>query len=90
LWFNRRPRWRAVLRVQKRRKQTAKINNNNETLHRRKGWKIKQRDRKSRFGFEFGIGFVAHTDMPHASCVQNWRSRNFASLLRNRQTEDLR
>jgi hypothetical protein len=70
LWFNRGRRWRVFLRVQKRRKQKAKVNNKKNTLHGRKGWKLKLRNRKSRFGFEFAIGFVAHTDTPHASCVQ--------------------
>src|SRR5204863_676456 len=62
LWFNRRRRGGAVLRVQKRRKQKANVNNNNKTLHGRKGGKLKQRNRKSRFGFEFAIGFVAQND----------------------------
>jgi hypothetical protein len=71
LWLNGRRRWRAFLRVQNRRKQKAKVNNEKNTLHGRKDWKLKQRNRKSRLGFEFAIGFVAHNDTPHASCVQN-------------------
>jgi hypothetical protein len=59
------------LRVKKRRKQKAKVNNNKNTLHGRKVWKLKWRNRTSRFGFEFGIGFVAHNDMPYVECVQN-------------------
>jgi putative alpha-1,2-mannosidase len=70
LWFNGRSLRRAFLRAQKRRNQKAKVNNKKNTLHERKGWKLKQRNRKSRFAFEFAIGFVAHTDTPHASSVQ--------------------
>jgi hypothetical protein len=46
LWFNRGRRWRAFLRMQNRRKQKAKVNNNNKTLHGRKGWKLKPSNRK--------------------------------------------
>src|SRR5439155_4943213 len=51
-----RRRRRALLRVQNRSKQQCNRNRNKNTLHRRKGWKLKLRAQKSTFGFGFASG----------------------------------
>src|SRR5262249_10403889 len=63
LWALLLHRWagrRAVLRVQDRRKQYRGVNKNEETLHEQKGGKLKQRTRKSRFGFALINGLFGH------------------------------